>query len=83
MINTRKKQTEFFELSKLRRRFVLIMILSLFFALFSRAIYLQGMQKAETQALQRRGAERNDCCFVKRYPVINAQATDSTTLGEQ
>ena len=30
MINTRKKQPEFFELSKLRRRFVLIMLLLLF-----------------------------------------------------
>jgi cell division protein FtsI (penicillin-binding protein 3) len=57
MINTRKKQPEFFELSKLRRRFVLIMLLLLFFSLFSRAIYLQGMQK---DFLQKEAENRSD-----------------------
>ena len=57
MINTRKKQTEFFELSKLRRRFVLIMLLSLFLVLFSRAIYLQGMEK---DFLQKEAENRSD-----------------------
>ena len=57
MINTRKKQTEFFELSKIRRRLVLIIILSLFFSLFSRAIYLQAMQK---DFLQKEAEDRSD-----------------------
>jgi len=57
MINTRKKQTEFFELSKIRRRLVLIIILSLFFLLFSRAIYLQAMQK---DFLQKEAEDRSD-----------------------
>ena len=40
-----KKNHEFFELSKFRRRFMLLVLLTLFFILFSRAFFLQGMQK--------------------------------------
>jgi cell division protein FtsI (penicillin-binding protein 3) len=57
MINTRKKQQEFFELSKIRRRFVLLILLSLFFALFSRAIYVQGIKK---DFYQKEAKDRSD-----------------------
>ena len=40
-----KKNHEFFELSKFRRRFMLLVLLTLFCILFSRAFFLQGMQK--------------------------------------
>lgn len=57
MINTRKRQTEFFELSKIRRRFVLLILLSMFFALFSRAIYVQVIDK---DFLQNEARDRSD-----------------------
>ena len=71
MINTRKKHTEFFELSKLRRRFVLIMILSLFFALFSRAIYLQAMQKDFLQKEAKNRSDRNVLLHAYRGKIID------------
>ena len=71
MINTRKKQTEFFELSKLRRRFVLVMILSLFFALFSRAIYLQAMQKDFLQKEAKNRSDRNVILHAYRGKIID------------
>ena len=71
MINTRKKQPEFFELSKLRRRFVLIMILSLFFALFSRAIYLQAMQKDFLQKEAKNRSDRNVLLHAYRGKIID------------
>ena len=57
MINTVKRQSEFFELPIMRRRVVLLMLLSLFFILFSRAVYLQGMQK---DFLQKEGGNRSN-----------------------
>jgi len=52
-----KKNHEFFELSKFRRRFMLLVLLTLFFILFSRAFFLQGMQK---DFLQKEGFERSN-----------------------
>lgn len=52
-----KKNHEFFELSKFRRRFMLLVLLTLFFILFSRAFFLQGMQK---DFLQQEGFERSN-----------------------
>ena len=40
-----KNRYEFFELSKIRRRLVLVVILSIFVALFSRAFYVQVIKK--------------------------------------
>ena len=71
MINTRKKQTEFFELSKIRRRFVLLIILSLFFALFSRAIYLQAMQKDFLQKEAEDRSDRNVVLHAYRGKIID------------
>ena len=52
-----KKNHEFFELSKFRRRFTLLVLLTLFCILFSRAFFLQGMQK---DFLQQEGFERSN-----------------------
>ena len=52
-----KKNHEFFELSKFRRRFMLLVLLTLFCILFSRAFFLQGMQK---DFLQQEGFERSN-----------------------
>tara|TARA_B110000093_G_scaffold15026_1_gene13944 strand:+ start:4052 stop:5782 length:1731 start_codon:yes stop_codon:yes gene_type:complete len=52
-----KKNHEFFELSKFRRRFMLLVLLTLFFILFSRAFFIQGMQK---DFLQQEGFERSN-----------------------
>ena len=52
-----KKKNEFFELSKFRRRFTLLVLLTLFCILFSRAFFLQGMQK---DFLQQEGFERSN-----------------------
>jgi len=71
MINTRKKQTEFFELSKMRRRFVLLILLSLFFALFSRAIYLQATQKDFLQKEAKNRSDRNVVLHAYRGKIID------------
>jgi cell division protein FtsI (penicillin-binding protein 3) len=52
-----KKNHEFFELSKFRRRFMLLVLLTLFCILFSRAFFLQGMQR---DFLQQEGFERSN-----------------------
>ena len=52
-----KKNHEFFELSKFRRRFMLLVLLTLFCILFSRAFFLQGMQK---DFLQQEGFDRSN-----------------------
>ncbi|MBT3918227.1 MAG: penicillin-binding protein 2, partial [Nitrosomonadales bacterium] len=52
-----KKNHEFFELSKFRRRLTLLVLLTLFCVLLSRAFILQGMQK---DFLQKEGFERSN-----------------------
>jgi cell division protein FtsI (penicillin-binding protein 3) len=54
MIKNRKKKPEFFELSNFRRRFTILILLTLFLTLFSRAFYLQTMQ---TDFLQAKGGD--------------------------
>ncbi|MDC0423226.1 penicillin-binding protein 2 [Methylophilaceae bacterium] len=71
MINTRKKQTEFFELSKIRRRFVLLILLSMFLALFSRAIYVQGIQKDFYQKEARDRSDRTVKLHAYRGKIID------------
>jgi len=50
MIKKRKTKPEFFELSNFRRRFTILILLTLFLTLFSRAFYLQSMQSDSLQA---------------------------------
>ena len=50
MIKKRKTKPEFFELSNFRRRFTILILLTLFLTLFSRAFYLQTMQSDSLQA---------------------------------
>ena len=52
-----KNRHEFFVLSKIRSRFVLLTLLLSFFALFSQAFYLQGMQN---EWLQEEGFNRSN-----------------------
>ena len=52
MFNKAQSSSKFFELSKFRRRFVLLILLTLFTSLISRSFYLQGMQ---TDFLQKKG----------------------------
>ena len=54
MIKKRKTKPEFFELSNFRRRFTILILLTLFLTLFSRAFYLQTMQ---TDFLQAKGGD--------------------------
>ena len=54
MIKKRKTKSEFFELSNFRRRFTILILLTLFLTLFSRAFYLQTMQ---TDFLQAKGGD--------------------------
>ena len=50
MIKKRKTKPEFFELSNFRRRFTILILLTLFLTLFSRAFYLQSVQSDSLQA---------------------------------
>lgn len=54
MIKKRKTKPEFFELSNFRRRFTILILLTLFLTLLSRAFYLQTMQ---TDFLQAKGGD--------------------------
>ena len=54
MIKKRKTKSDFFELSNFRRRFTILILLTLFLTLFSRAFYLQTMQ---TDFLQAKGGD--------------------------
>ena len=54
MIKKRKTKPEFFELSNFRRRFTILILLTLFLTLFSRAFYLQTMN---TDFLQAKGGD--------------------------
>jgi cell division protein FtsI (penicillin-binding protein 3) len=99
MINTVKRQSEFFELPTMRRRFVLLILLGLFFTLFSRAVYIQGMQKDFLQkeggnrsnrieklhAYRGRILDRNNYVFAVSTPVetISANPIDVVITKEQ
>ena len=99
MINTVKRQSDFFELPTMRRRFVLLILLGLFFTLFSRAVYIQGMQKDFLQkeggnrsnrieklhAYRGRILDRNNYVFAVSTPVetISANPIDVVITKEQ
>ena len=57
MVRRTKNPSNFFELSKFRRRLVILVLLSIFSILISRSFFLQGMQ---TDFLQKKGRAYSD-----------------------
>ena len=71
MIKKAKTKPEFFELSNFRRRFTIVILLSLFMALFSRAFYLQSI---ESESLQSKGGNitnRNEKLHAYRGKILD------------
>ena len=66
-----KKNHEFFELSKFRRRFMLLVLLTLFCILFSRAFFLQGMQRDFLQQEGFEGSNRNIELYAYRGKIYD------------
>ena len=71
MIKKTKSRQEYFELSNFRRRFMILILLILFATLFSRAFYLQSMQK---EFLQSKGGDisnRNEKLHAFRGKILD------------
>ena len=71
MFNKAQSSSKFFELSKFRRRFVLLILLTLFTSLISRSFYLQGMQ---TDFLQKKGqatSNRTEALHAYRGKILD------------
>ena len=71
MFNKAQSSSKFFELSKFRRRFVLMILLTLFTSLISRSFYLQGMQ---TDFLQKKGqatSNRTEALHAYRGKILD------------
>ena len=71
MIKKAKTRQEFFELSNFRRRFMVLILLALFATLFSRAFYLQSMQKDFLQSKGGDISNRNEKLHAFRGKILD------------
>ena len=71
MIKKTKAKPEFFELSNFRRRLTILVLLTLFLTLFSRAFYLQSMQRDFLQAKGGNFSNRNQTLHAFRGKILD------------
>ena len=71
MIKKTKTRPEFFELSNFRRRFTILVLLTLFLTLFFKTLYLQSIQRDFLQAKGGNYSNRNQILHAFRGKILD------------